>query len=158
MLSTYTAGIIAFLSGCVALVTGTWDDPQLPLGISMVAASFQMYFSTFGVVIVGIAALLFGFGTILGNSFNGSQCFNYLTDNTKTRYYFMGTAFMVFVGAIAEVRTIWSNDRHRPCRYGDAAHDRFAGFGIQEARHCIRKPCRRAMRPRAGVKKSLPKT
>ena len=36
MLSTYTAGIIAFLSGIVALITETWLDPQYPLGISMV--------------------------------------------------------------------------------------------------------------------------
>lgn len=108
MLSTYTAGLIAFLSGSVALITGTWDDPQLPLGITMVAASFNMYFSTVGIAVVSIAALLFGFGTILGNSFNGSQCFKYLTNNKGIHYYFIVTAIMVFVGAISEVKTFWA--------------------------------------------------
>ena len=108
MLSTYTAGIIAFLSGCVALITGTWENPELPLGISMVAASFNMYFSTLGIAVVSIAALLFGFGTILGNSFNGSHCFNYLTNNKGSHYYFMMTAVMVFIGAISEVKTFWA--------------------------------------------------
>lgn len=108
MLSTYTAGFIAFLSGCVALITKTWADPSLPLGISMVAASFNQYFSVFGVAIVCIAALLFGFGTILGNSYNGSQCFGYLTESKGTRYYIALTALMVFIGAISDVKLFWS--------------------------------------------------
>jgi len=108
MLSTYTAGLVAFLSGCVSLITQTWQDPQLPLGMSMVAASFELYFSVFGIAIVAVSTLLFGFGTILGNSYNGSQCFGYLTENKKIRYYYIATAFMIFVGAISEVKTLWS--------------------------------------------------
>lgn len=108
MVSTFTAGFIAFLSGCVALLTKTWQDPDLPLGISMVAASFERYFSFFGVAIVAVSGLLFGFGTILGNCYNGSQCYGYLTENKKNRYYLLATALMIFTGAISEVKTIWS--------------------------------------------------
>ncbi len=108
MLSTYTAGLVAFLSGCVVLVTNTWQDPDLPLGISMIAASFQHHFSFFGIAIVAISTLLFGFGTSLGNSYNGSQCFGYLTQNTKNRYYLAMTTLMIFIGAISEVKTFWS--------------------------------------------------
>lgn len=108
MLSTYTAGFIAFLSGFVALITQTWQDPSLPLGMSMVAASFYHYFSTAGIVIVLISTFLFAFGTILGNSFNGSQCFNYLTNNKKTAFYLAGTAIMIFIGSISETSTVWS--------------------------------------------------
>lgn len=108
MLSTYTAGFIAFLSGFVALITETWLDPQLPLGISMVAASFHHYFSTFGIIIVVISTFLFAFGTILGNCFNGSQCFNYLTNNKKTPWYIGGTAILIFVGSISEPKIVWS--------------------------------------------------
>lgn len=108
MVSTYMAGFVAFLSGFVALLTGTWQDSSLPIGISMVAASFQMYFSYFGVIIVAICALLFGFGTILGNSYNGSQCFGYLTNNKGIHYYFLATIAMIFAGSVAEVTTVWS--------------------------------------------------
>ena len=73
MVSTFSAGALTFLSGCVALITQTWQDPSLPLGISMVTASYQQYFSVAGVVVVSIIAFLFGFGTILGNSFNGGS-------------------------------------------------------------------------------------
>jgi AGCS family alanine or glycine:cation symporter len=108
MLSTYMAGLIAFISGCVALITKTWQNPELPLGMSMVAASFELYFSVFGIAIIGISTMLFGFGTILGNSYNGSQCYNYLTDNKKIRLYLAATSIMIFIGAIAEVKTFWS--------------------------------------------------
>lgn len=108
MLSTFTAGFVAFLSGSVALMTNTWQNPDLPLGISMVVASFQQYFSYIGIAIIAISALLFGFGTILGNSYNGLQCYSYLTNNRKTRYYLLLTTLMVFIGAISEVKIFWS--------------------------------------------------
>ena len=108
MMSTYTAGFIAFLTGCVALITGTWQDPDLPLGISMVASSFQMYMSTLGIVIVAVTTLLFAFGTTLGNSYNGSQCFAYITNNRWVNSYYLGAACMIFVGAISDVKVFWS--------------------------------------------------
>ncbi len=108
MLSTYSAGGIAFLSGCVALLTNTWQDPTLPLGMGMVIASFQQYFSYAGALIIVISSFLFGFGTILGNAFNGSQCFGYLYENRKRTYYLVAMAGMIFLGAIGEVTTIWS--------------------------------------------------
>lgn len=108
MFSTFSSGALTFLSGCVALITQTWQDPSLPLGISMVTASYQQYFSVAGVVIVAIIAFLFGFGTILGNSFNGSQCYGYLTQNKKRRYYIFVTIVMIFLGSLGEVKTVWS--------------------------------------------------
>lgn len=108
MLSTFTAGLLAFLSGCVALITQTWQSQEIPLGINMVVESFQLYFSTFGVIIVIISTFLFGFGTILGNSYNGSQCYGYLTNNKRTRYYLLAVAVMIFIGSISEVKTVWS--------------------------------------------------
>ena len=108
ILSTYMAGFVAFLSGCVSLITKTWQDPEIPLGISMVATSFQQYFSSFGIAIVAVSTILFGFGTILGNTYNGSQCFAYLTGGKRVRIYLYAMTGMIFVGAIAEVKMFWS--------------------------------------------------
>lgn len=108
MFATFTAGIVAFLSGCVSLVTETWQDPQLPVGISMVATSFKLHFSYFGVAIVTISTLLFALGTILGNSYNGSQCYGYLTQNKKINYYYFGTSVAIFIGALFETKALWS--------------------------------------------------
>lgn len=108
MLSTYTAGFIAFLSGTVALLTRTWESANLSLGMGMVMKSFQLYFPTFGVLIVAISVCIFGFGTILGNSYNGSHCFRFLTDNKGNRYYLFATGIVVFLGALAEVKIFWA--------------------------------------------------
>jgi AGCS family alanine or glycine:cation symporter len=108
MLSTYTAGFVAFLSGCVSLITKTWQNPDLPLGISMVAASFYEYFSSFGIGVIAITTFLFAFGTILGNCYNGSQAFGFLTNNRMIRGFYVGACFMVFIGAVADVKTFWS--------------------------------------------------
>lgn len=108
MFSTFTAGFVSFLSGFVALITDTWQDPGLPLGISMVAASFKIYFSYIGVAMVLVITFLFAFGTILGNSYNGSQCFLYLTAPKKIKYYYAGTALTIFLGSLLETKTIWS--------------------------------------------------
>lgn len=109
MLSTYASGIIAFISGCVSLMTNTWQDPSLPLGMSMVTASFQMYFASFGIVLITSCALVFSFGTILGNSYNGSQAFTSFTGNRKKLYlYYAFTAGMIFWGSVSETKTVWA--------------------------------------------------
>ncbi len=108
MASTYSAGFICLLSCFIALVTETWLDPSLSLGIHMVASSFQAYFSSIGVIVVVISAFLFAFGTILGNSFNGSQCFSYLTDHRFRTFYYLATAALIFLGSIADIALVWS--------------------------------------------------
>lgn len=108
MLSTYTAGFVALISGLVALITKTWQDESLPLGITMVAASFEQYFSYFGIIIITISCLLFGFGTILGNSFNGGQCWAFLTTNKKPIPFYIIISVMIFMGAILETRLVWT--------------------------------------------------
>ena len=108
MIATYSAGCICILSSLVALVTESWLHPDLNLGIDMVAYSFQTYFSTIGLVIVAVSAFLFAFGTILGNSFNGSQCYIYLTKNRYIKCYYLATGVLVFIGCMIDVAAIWS--------------------------------------------------
>ena len=43
----------------------------------------------------------------MGNSYNGSQCYSYLTKNRWLPAYFALTALMVFLGSIGEVAMIW---------------------------------------------------
>jgi AGCS family alanine or glycine:cation symporter len=108
ILGTYSAGLVAFLSGLVVLVTGHWQDPTLSLGVNIMIASFEHYFSTIGVAIIVTSTFLFGIGTILGNAYNGSECYNYLLDNKGQRYYLIAVAFVLFVSAIAEAKLVWS--------------------------------------------------
>lgn len=108
MVATYSAGFICILSCLVALVTQSWLDPNLSLGIGMVANSFTQYFSTIGFIIVALSAFLFAFGTILGNSYNGSQCFRYLTKHKGMAFFYGATAILIFIGSVMDVALVWS--------------------------------------------------
>ena len=107
MISIYSAGLLAILGGLVALITDTWQDSTMSVGISMVARSFEIYFSWIGVTIVGISAFLLAIGTILGNAYNGSQCFLYLTQYRWLFFYFLICTIAIFCGALCDVTTVW---------------------------------------------------
>lgn len=108
MASTYSAGCVCLLSCLIALVTETWLDPSLSIGIQMVAASFQAYFATAGIFVVTISAFLFAFGTILGNSYNGFQCFSYLSKDRFQKSYYLATACLIYWGSVSSVTVVWS--------------------------------------------------
>lgn len=108
MASTYSAGLILFLSSMVALITESWLHTSLPLGISMVAFSFKLHFAEIGLAIVVTSVILFAFGTILGNSFNGSQCYLYLFSRKYLKLFNYSVGFIVLFGAISDVKLVWS--------------------------------------------------
>lgn len=109
MASTFSSGLIMIISSITALLSMTLLDDSLGLGINMVVATFTQTFSIYGAILVGVCALLFAFGTILGNSYNGSQCYLYLTKGRGILLYYLITVAMIFVGAIGSVQTVWSS-------------------------------------------------
>jgi alanine or glycine:cation symporter, AGCS family len=108
MVATYSAACISILSGLVVLTTGTWNDESLPLGISMIVESFRMTYSHAGTALVLLSTLLFAFGTILGNSFNGGECFRFLITSRFLKAYYVFTVCGVFLGAIYDAGFIWT--------------------------------------------------
>lgn len=108
MVATYSAGLISILSGLVVLVSGTWQDQSLPLGISMVVEAFRGAYSYVGVFVVMVSTLLFAFGTILGNSYNGGECFRYLSKSRFLKSYYLLTTCGIFIGSICDASFIWT--------------------------------------------------
>ena len=108
MVATFSTGFICILSALVALVTESWLSQDLSLGINMVAYSFATYFSKIGIIIVAISSLLFALGTILGNSFNASQCFIYLSKGKFMPFFYGITACFILIGCIGNVQAVWS--------------------------------------------------
>lgn len=108
MASIYSAGFVILISSLTALISSTWLDPHLQLGIDMVVATFQQTFSVYGGILIAISAFLFGFGTILGNGYNGLECYSFLTKGEQQIPYYCMTGLMVFLGAIGDVQTVWS--------------------------------------------------
>ena len=108
MVSVYTNGFLCLLSGLVVLVTGAWQNQALPFDISMIRYALSLYFPGFGLFILTVSTILFTFSTILGNSYNGTQCFLFVTKNQWVYVYYLLIGFVVYLGAIADVKFVWS--------------------------------------------------
>lgn len=107
MASIYSVAMVCTLSGLVTLLTGSWIDKTIPLGMSLIAVPFTKYFSLGSIVLV-LSAFLFAFGTILGNAYNGSRCFLFLTKNRWLVLYNIAVGLAVFMGSIFDVELVWS--------------------------------------------------
>ncbi len=109
MVSVYSVAFVCTLSALVTLLTGTWNNQSVSLGIAMIAQPFEIYFFA-GKIVLAVSAFLFGFGTILGNAYNGSRCFDYLTRGSVIALYgyYAIVALVVFFGAILDVELVWT--------------------------------------------------
>lgn len=108
MVSVYSNGILCLLTGLVIITSGVWKDPSIPFNITMLSKVMEMHFSSFGPIILAACAFLFAFGTILGNAYNGCQCFLYTTNNRFLHAYYFLVALLVFGGCIMSVQFVWT--------------------------------------------------
>ncbi len=108
MISVYTSGFLALISGLAILSSGIWQAPQARFDITMLSQLLMKQFSSLGSIILLITVILFAFTSIIGNSYNGSQCFLYATKNRWLKRYFGMIAIIIFACTIIDVKTLWS--------------------------------------------------
>lgn len=97
--------VICTMTALVVIVTGTWNSGLQ--GAALTTAAFQKGFNG-GQYIVAIGLTLFAFSTILGWSYYGEKCTQYLLGQKFVRYYRMIYIPLVFVGAIGGLQSIWA--------------------------------------------------
>jgi AGCS family alanine or glycine:cation symporter len=108
MVAVYTNGFLCLLSGMVVLVTGVWLDSTLSFDIMMIDRAMSLYFPGFGPIVLTICAFLFSLTTILGNSYFGTQCYRFTTNNRWVYLHYLLVGVVIFFGAVSDVRFIWS--------------------------------------------------
>lgn len=108
MVSVWSVCFISLLSGLVVLATQTWQDASLGMGINVIIKSFALHFPSIGPVILIASAFLFAFGTILGNSYNSSQCFLYLTNNHGIAWCYSIIGAAILAGTLIETAFAWT--------------------------------------------------
>lgn len=108
MISVYTSGFLALISGLAIISSGIWLSPAVDFDITLIAHLFRTYFSFVGPIILILTVILFAFTSIIGNGFNGSQCYLYATKNRWLTRYFGLIAIFLFIGAIVDVKTLWT--------------------------------------------------
>ena len=97
--------VVCTMTALVILVAGDWHSGLNPTDV--VVSAFETVIPH-GHLVVTLCALLFGFSTLLGWSYYGEQCIQYLLGIrvvTMYRYLFV---LLVFAGAVTRIEIVWS--------------------------------------------------
>jgi AGCS family alanine or glycine:cation symporter len=108
MLSVYSNVFLTMLTGLTILITGDWLQPETVFNVNLFSKILSNHFPQVGSQILILCGILFGSGTILGNSYNGSRCFHYLFGNKNMNYFYLVIGFSIFFGAISSTTFIWT--------------------------------------------------
>jgi len=97
--------IVCTISALVILTSGKWTTGMTSTDLA--AAAFESILPH-GHLIVVFSALLFGFSTLLGWSYYGEQCIQYVMGFKVVNFYRYVFVFFVFLGAVIKLELVWS--------------------------------------------------
>ena len=97
--------IICTLTGLAILVTGQWSGSLE--GAPMTQAAFSSVFGTFGEIALTLSLVLFAFTTILGWSYYGERCVEFLAGVKLIPYYRFLFILMVGLGGFLQLELVW---------------------------------------------------
>lgn len=99
--------VVCTMTGLVLIISGEWSSGLTGARLTTVAFTTGIG-SAAGEYIVSIGLALFAYSTILGWSYYGEKSIEYLLGIKAVKpYRYIFTVF-VFVGAVAELETVWS--------------------------------------------------
>jgi len=104
--------VICTLTAIAIVVTGAWKmiDPSTGEGFTGAALTSQAYTTGLpgpGGYIIAIAIIFFAYSTLLGWSFYGEKCFEYLIGSQRAKLYRYFFLPFIFLGAVGALEPIW---------------------------------------------------
>lgn len=99
--------IICTLTGLTILVTGQWSVEGLA-GAPLTQAAFATVFGNTGSIALTISLVLFAFTTILGWSYYGERCIEFLFGTKSILPYRLAFIAMVALGGFLKLDLIWT--------------------------------------------------
>ncbi|WP_078410048.1 alanine/glycine:cation symporter family protein [Priestia abyssalis] len=98
--------VVCTITGLVLITTGAWQSGKT--GVEATTIAFQSVFGSTGSIILAIAIIFFAYSTILGWSYYGEKCVEYLFGQNAVRYYRCIFVGMVAVGANLKLGLVWT--------------------------------------------------
>lgn len=99
--------IICSITGITIVMSGLYTDDTLE-GSALTTAAFEQFLGPIGPIIVAVGLIFFASSTIIGWSYYGEKCFQYLFKNPALLIvYRIAFIAMVFVGATVSLDVIW---------------------------------------------------
>lgn len=87
--------VICTITALAIVVTGTWNDPDIPAGVETTSASFETVSSWFP-VLLAVAVVLFAFSTMISWAFYGMKATGYLFNGSTTAETIFKVVFCIF--------------------------------------------------------------
>ena len=97
--------IICSVTGLAIVVTGAWQSGAN--GAALTTEAFELALPGIGGMVVTLGLALFAFTTILGWSYYGEKCVEYLFGLGAIRWYRIAWVAAVLLGADLELNTLW---------------------------------------------------
>ncbi|MFA9556415.1 alanine/glycine:cation symporter family protein [Evansella sp. AB-rgal1] len=97
--------VVCSITG-IAIVMGNLYGGDLN-GATLTSQTFEFFLGGTGSVIVAVGLAFFAFSTILGWSYYGEKCFNYLFKEDRTKFYRILFVLLILVGALGSNDLIW---------------------------------------------------
>lgn len=98
--------IVCTITSLVLITTGAWESGKT--GVEATTIAFQSVFGQAGSMVLGIAIILFAYSTILGWSYYGEKCIEYLFGRPAIRYYRYIFIMMIAIGANLKLGIVWT--------------------------------------------------
>ena len=98
--------IICSLTAFVIIMTGAWESGLKGAPMSSLAFSSGLF--GYGGYVVSIGLVLFAFTTILGWSYYGERCAEYLFGTGIIKPYRLVWVLAIFIGAIVKLEIVWA--------------------------------------------------
>ncbi|OED31104.1 transporter [Planococcus maritimus] len=100
--------IICSITGITIVMSGLYKDDSLE-GAALTTAAFEQFLGGVGPYIVAIGLVFFASSTIIGWSYYGEKCFQYLFKNPSLLIvYRIAFVAMVFIGATVSLDVVWT--------------------------------------------------
>lgn len=98
--------VVCTLTGLVIIISGTWDSGRDAAALTEFAFTTALP-GKWGGFIVTTGLIFFAYSTILGWSYYGEKCLEYLFGERSIRPYRVLWIVFVFVGAVARLDVVW---------------------------------------------------
>ncbi len=106
MLGTFIDTIIVCsMTALVIILTGSWTSGET--GASLSAHAFAMGLPGYGEYVVSVGLAIFALTTLLGWSYYGERCVEYISSTAVVPYYRVAWVLAIPIGAVVDLDLIW---------------------------------------------------
>ncbi|MGD7046078.1 alanine/glycine:cation symporter family protein [Jeotgalibacillus proteolyticus] len=99
--------IVCSITGLTIVMAGLYESGDLEGG-ALTSASFEHFIGGFGPIIVTIGLVFFAASTIIGWSYYGEKCFQYLVGSKKLNiWYRVLFVIAVMIGSVSSLDVVW---------------------------------------------------